>query len=111
MHFRTSVPVAAVLVALLNVVLGVDASLNNLVQRQSDSCSGLPCPGNAKPCSDECTCINPLELGSGECVPSSCVGVSCTSNADCCTTPLLFICLIPEGLTTGICAPSLPPIS
>ena len=65
MYLRTSILVAAVLAILFHAPLGVDASLGKHVERQSDSCSGLPCPGNAQPCSDECTCINPLELGDG----------------------------------------------
>ncbi|OSD02234.1 hypothetical protein PYCCODRAFT_414257 [Trametes coccinea BRFM310] len=79
--------------------------------RQSDTCNGLACPGNGQPCSSECTCIDPLDDSRFECVPNSCIGVLCMTDADCCSSPLPFVCLPPPPNVTlpGLCAPTLPP--
>ncbi|KAI0368205.1 hypothetical protein BV20DRAFT_1054190 [Pilatotrama ljubarskyi] len=94
--------------------LSMTALSTTLLPRQSDVClnSGQTCAGNAEPCGSACICIDPFDTGRGECVPASCVAVRCNSTADCCASPLPFVCLIAPGEpdpTPGICAPSLPP--
>ncbi|KAH9896124.1 hypothetical protein C8Q73DRAFT_467351 [Cubamyces lactineus] len=89
------------MLALLHLAFAVAASPSTLQARQSDVCSGLACPANGEPCSAECLCIHPLPSSGSVCVPNSCVSAPCTTDADCCTTPLAFFCLKPANVTDG----------
>ncbi|KAI0325577.1 hypothetical protein GY45DRAFT_1330038 [Cubamyces sp. BRFM 1775] len=92
------------ILVLLYFALAVAASPNLLQSRQSDICSGLACPANGEPCSAECLCIHPLPSSGSICVPNSCISAACTTDADCCTTPLVFFCLKPANVTNGVSA-------
>ncbi|KAI8976313.1 hypothetical protein BD414DRAFT_496528 [Trametes punicea] len=112
MLLRFSARLSSLLVLAALTYAGLSsASLRSLGIRQEDTCSGLACPGNGMPCSSECICIDPLDDSRFECVPESCVGVRCMTDADCCATPLPFVCLMPpQGVSgPGLCAPTLPP--
>ncbi|KAH9850501.1 hypothetical protein C2E23DRAFT_314290 [Lenzites betulinus] len=114
---KTTLPMRFHAQALPLLLVAFTTSTNAMVtsltmhSRQTDECPSALCAGLGSHCSDTCICVDPFANGRGACVPESCVSAPCATNADCCSTPLPFVCLQPpEGLNvSAMCAPTLPP--